>query len=71
MATQLAIAAAFDPRTVPAMRRQMGLTQAQVARLAGSNVNDVSRLERALQPGELLDRLIGALQTTAKAAGQE
>jgi DNA-binding transcriptional regulator YiaG len=71
MANALAVQTAFDPRTVPAIRRRMGLTQAQVARMADGNVNDVSRLERALQPGELLDRMIGALQTAAGEAPQK
>ncbi|MCC7362728.1 MAG: hypothetical protein IT317_24820 [Anaerolineales bacterium] len=71
MATTLTVAASFDPRTVPALRRRLGLTQADAARLADSNANDVSRLERALQPGELLDRLIGALQAAAEAAPQQ
>jgi len=65
MATALAVNTPLDPRTLPALRRRLGYTQAEIGALVGSNANEVSRLERALAPGELLDRIVGALADLA------
>jgi transcriptional regulator with XRE-family HTH domain len=51
----------LDARRLPALRRRIGLTQAALARKIGCHTQDVSRLERSLMPGELLDRVVGGL----------
>lgn len=53
----------LDVRRVPGWRRQLGLTQQQLARRIGARSDDLSRLERYLAPGELLDRVVDALTT--------
>lgn len=61
MAACLEMPSTVDPRLLAARRRRLGLTQAALAARIGASVNELSRLERALMPGELLDRVIAAL----------
>ncbi len=51
----------FDVRQLPALRRRLGLTQTELAHRLGVRADEISRLERALAPGELLDRLVAAV----------
>jgi len=69
MGTCPVVTATLDVRRLPGLRRQLGLTQAQIAEKAGSTANEVSRIESALRPSGLLDRMVDAL--TEAAAGQE
>ena len=61
----------FDPtvsiRHLPAMRRRLGLTQAQLAVRVGCRQEDIARFEKATQEGCLADRIMDAL-TAAVAA---
>ncbi len=51
------------------LRRQLGLTQTALGERIGARVDELSRLERALSPGGLLDRVVdGLLQTAGDAA---
>jgi transcriptional regulator with XRE-family HTH domain len=61
------VTATLDVRRLPGLRRQIGLTQVQLAERAGTTPAEVSRVESALRPQGILDRMIDAL---AAAAGE-
>lgn len=67
MSAALAISATIDPRRLPGMRRQLGLTQTELAQRIGVRSDEICRLERALAPGELLDMVIDGLTASAQA----
>ena len=64
------VTATLDVRRLPGLRRQLGLTQVQLAEKAGTTPAEVSRIESALRPAGLLDRMVDAL-TEAAAQTQE
>jgi transcriptional regulator with XRE-family HTH domain len=61
MSASLVVAATVDVRRVSGWRRQLGLSQQDLAKRIGARSDDVSRLERYLAPGELLDRVVDGL----------
>lgn len=58
---QLVIPTPVDIRGLAALRRRLGLTQAQLAERVGCRAEDVSRWERACMEGELGQRIASAL----------
>lgn len=62
------VSATLDVRRLPALRRQLGLTQPELCERIGARVDDLSRLERAVSPGGLLDRVVDGLTAAAEAA---
>ena len=71
MGATLAITATIDPRRLPAWRRQLGLTQTELAHRIGVRSDEICRLERALAPGELLDMMIDGLTACAQATATD
>lgn len=71
MATILGVTTTFDVRLLPAMRRNAGLTQAELAARIGCRQEDIARLERATQRGELVDKIIAALAALADTPAPE
>lgn len=66
-AAQLAVP--IDGRHLAALRSQCGVTQQQLARRIGARSDELSRLERYLLPGGLLDTAAAEL-TRIAAEGQ-
>ena len=64
------VIATLDVRRLPGLRRQIGLTQVQLAERAGTTASEVSRIESALRPSGILDRMVEALTAAAGAAPQ-
>lgn len=63
------VTASIDPRRIPGLRKQLKLSQADMARKIGVAPQELCRLESALRPGGMLDRLIEAItEEAAKAA---
>lgn len=65
------VTATLDVRRLPGWRRQLGLTQQQLAKQAGIRSDDLSRLERFLAPGEHLDRVLDALTEAQADSGPQ
>lgn len=57
----------IDPRRLPGWRKQLGLTQEELAHRIGASAQELSRLESALRPGGLMDRVIEGLSDAAAA----
>lgn len=65
------VAATLDVRRLPGLRRQLGLTQPELCDRIGARVDDLSRLERAVAPGGLLDRVVDGLTAAAEVAAAQ
>lgn len=65
MAATPIVTTTLDVRRLPGLRRQLGMTQEELAGRVGTTAQEVSRLESALRPEGLLDRLVGGLTTAA------
>ena len=70
MGTCPVVTATLNVRLLPGLRRQLGLTQAQLAERTSTTPAEVSRIESALRPSGLLDCMVDAL-TEAAAESQE
>ena len=59
--TRLPVSVPVDGRHIAAVRSALGVTQQDLAAMVGVRSDDLSRLERHLLPGGLLDRVAAAL----------